>query len=250
MRSNSSSYKELILLGNLTLESLDLILYESHKIYDIGMRIDSLSRQFIGTPYQESTLIGDLNTPEVFVINLEAVDCFTFIDYIEAMRLSSSFQEFKGNLKRLRYKGGKVSFLKRNHFFINWIESNSEYIVDVTEQIGGKTTLSSKKILNKKDDGTHFLPGIPIKDTLIHYIPAKVLNESILKELRTGDYIGIYSKEKWLDVSHVGIFIQEGDKTYLRHASSVKKKVVDDDFEEYIIGKPGIIIFRSKDDKS
>ncbi len=100
-----ASYKELILLGNLTPESLDSILYESSKIHDMGMRIDFLSRHFLETPYQESTLRGDINTPEVFVINLEGIDCFTFLDYVESMRLSSSFSEFKENLKKVRYRG-------------------------------------------------------------------------------------------------------------------------------------------------
>jgi hypothetical protein len=66
--------------------------------------------------------------------------------------------------------------------------------------------------------------------------------------MRTGDYVGIYSEIKGLDVSHVGIVIKDGDKIYLRHASSQKKqrKVVDQDFKDYIFKKPGIIVFRPK----
>ena len=74
MEKHSSPNKELIPLGKWTSEKLDAILHESSKINDAGLRIDFLSKQFLGTPYQESTLIGDINTPEVFVINLEAVD--------------------------------------------------------------------------------------------------------------------------------------------------------------------------------
>jgi hypothetical protein len=46
----------------------------------------------------------------------------------------------------------------------------------------------------------------------------------------------------------VGILIKDGDKIYLRHASSLKKhrKVIDQDFKKYIVGKPGIIVLRPK----
>ena len=242
-----ASYKELILLGNLTPESLDLILYESSKIHDMGIRIDFLSRHFLETPYQESTLRGDINTPEVFVINLEGIDCFTFLDYVESMRLSSSFNEFKENLKRVRYRG-EISFKNRNHFFTDWCEFNSDLIDDVTEQVGGKKVIRVKKILNEKEDGTLFLKGIQPRERLIHYIPANTLDDLIINALRTGDYIGIYSTEKGLDVSHVGIFIQERDKIYLRHASSLNeyRKVIDQGFKDYIDEKLGIIVFRSR----
>jgi len=248
MRSNSSSCKELILLGEWTPEKLDSILDEGMKINDIGLRIDFLSRHFLETPYQEFTLKGDINTQEVFVINLESVDCFTFLDYVESMRQSSSFQEFKEYLKRVRYQGGEVSFEKRNHFFTDWIEYNSSFIDDMTGLIGGEKAVSVKKLLNEKEDGTFFLLGIQPRELIIHYIPEIAIDDLIINELRTGDYVGLYSTERGLDVSHVGIFIREKDKIYLRHASSLKKhgKVVDQDFKEYIAEKLGIIVFRSR----
>jgi len=249
MEKYPSPNNGLILLGKWTSEKLDALLHESSKLNDIGSRIDFLSRHFLETPYQESTLIGDINTPEVFVINLEGVDCFTFLDYIESMRLSSSFQEFKENVKKVRYqKGETVSFEKRNHFFTDWREFNSTRIDDVTERIGGETVIRVKKLLNKKEDGTCSLPGIQPKERFIHYIPVNAIDNGIIDRLKTGDYIGIYATEKGLDVSHVGIFIQEGEKIYLRHASSLEeqRKVVDQHFKDYIVGKPGIIVLRSK----
>src|SRR4030043_648860 len=243
-----ASYKELILLGNLTPESLDSILYESSKIHDMGMRIDFLSRHFLGTPYQESTLVGDINTPEVFVINLEAVVCFTFLDYVESMRRSFSSDEFIENLKKVRYRGGEVSFKNRNHFFTDWCEFNSNFIYDVTMQIGGKKVRSIMKLLNQREDGSYYLPGIQLKNRLITYLPVDMIDDSILSQLRTGDYIGIYSEKQGLDVSHVGIFIKRENDIFLRHASSLTehKKVVDQDFSDYIANKPGILVFRSR----
>src|SRR3989304_5925906 len=78
--------KELIILGKWNEKQLDHIIRESLGIPDLDKRIDFLSEQFLNVDYKESTLIGNINTPEVFVINLEGVDCFTYIDYVEAMR--------------------------------------------------------------------------------------------------------------------------------------------------------------------
>jgi len=251
--------KEYILLGKWTQDKLDHIMRESSKIKSAGARINFLSRLFLGTDYKESTLIGDVSTPEVFVINLGGVDCFTFIDYIEAMRLSGSeqisdsFSEFKDNLKKVRYRG-KVAFENRNHFFTDWQKFNSEFVGDVTEKIGGQKTKSIIKILNKKEDGTYFLQGIQPVEREIEYIPSRrvesptdAIDDSVISKLKTGDYAGIYSERQGLDVSHVGIIIKERSSTYLRHASSEKGKVIEQDFRDYISDKPGMIVLRAKD---
>jgi len=210
--------------------------------------MDFLSGKFLGIDYAESTLIGDKDNPEVFVINLEGVDCFTFVEYVEAMRLSNSFFEFEENLKKVRYRSGEVSFIKRNHFFTDWIESNPDFVEDVTGKIGGDKAVTIRKILNEKENGTCFLHGIPSLRRKIKYVPSDAIDDLILGRLKTGDYAGIYSAAEGLDVSHVGIIIGKGDSIYLRHASSQKeiRKAVDQDFRIYIAGKPGIIILRPR----
>lgn len=235
-----------IILGRWTEDKLDEILHESSKIKEAGSRIDFLSRQFLGTDYKESTLIGDARAPEVFVINLEGVDCFTFLDYVEAMRLSDSFSEFKENLRKIRYRNGKVSFENRNHFFTDWREFNSGSVNDITEKIGGQKTKSMVKALNKREDGTFFLPGIPVTRRTINYIPSGVIDDSIINKLKTGDYIGIYSEKQGLDVSHAGITIKDKNSVYFRHASLKQRKVVDNDLRDYMADKPGVVILRPK----
>ncbi|MBI2486317.1 MAG: DUF1460 domain-containing protein [Deltaproteobacteria bacterium] len=238
--------KEVIILGKWTEDEFDNIIRESSKIADISERIDFLSKQFLNTNYKESTLIGNINTPEVFVVNLEGMDCFTYIDYVEAMRLSDSYTDFKENLKRLRYQSAKVDFLTRNHFFTDWPVFNKDHVRDVTGEVGGTKTKTVERVLNKKEDGTYFLSGIPVKQRKINYIPSSNINDEVIRQLKTGDYVGIYSEIQGLDVSHNGIIIKKGDKVFLRHASSREKnrKVVDEDFKSYIANKPGMVVFR------
>jgi hypothetical protein len=119
----------------------------------------------------------------------------------------------------------------------------------VTVQIGGKKVRSIMKLLNQREDGSYYLPGIQLKDRLITYLPLDMIDDAILSELRPGDYIGIYSEKQGLDVSHVGIFIKRENGIFWRHASSLTeyRKVVDQDFRDYIAEKPGILVFRSKE---
>ena len=228
--------------------TLDRILLKASGLRDIGKRMDFLSGHFLSVPYKESTLIGSFHVPEEFVINLEGVDCFTFIDYIEAMRMSASVNEFREQLKKVRYQSGKVSYENRNHFFTDWAAFNSGFVQDVTAQIGNQRAVPVKKVLNRKEDGALFLEGIQARERALHYIPSESVDKGVVDALETGDYIGIYSKIQGLDVSHVGVFIEHGTQTCLRHASSVKehRKVVDQDFKNYLSGKPGIIVLRPK----
>jgi hypothetical protein len=232
--------------GRLLQNEISGTLRNASGISDTGERIAYLSGLFLDTEYQESTLSGSVDTDEELVIDLEGVDCFTFIDYIEAMRLSGSFPEFIENLKRVRYREGEVSFEKRNHFFTDWGEHNSGFLTDVTEAVGTGNARRTMKRLNLKNDGGCLIEGIDVVEREIRYIPSEEIDDTVISNLLTGDYIGIYSGKAGLDVSHVGIIIRNGDDVFIRHASTVHRRVVDEDFSSYIKDRPGIIVLRPK----
>ncbi len=237
---------QIIRLGKWTEAGLNQIMSDSANTESSGEQIDFISEKFLDTPYLASTLTGDINTPEVFTINLEGMDCFTYIDYVEAMKLSRSFPEFESNLKRIRYKDGEIAFQNRNHFFSDWAVYNNGEIVDVTSEIGGEKTKAVSKNLNQKKDGTYYLPGIPVTGRIIYYIPSAYIDKNVMDRMKTGDYVGIYTDIDGLDVSHTGIIIKKGDDVFLRHASSRKgnEKVVDEELSGYIQNKPGLVIYR------
>lgn len=237
-----------ISLGRWRHDSLDEIMSEASKIPDPGLRIGFISGFFIGTPYGDNTLKGAADKEEELVVNLKAVDCFTFIDYVEAMRLSSSFDSFLINLKRIRYRQANVEFTHRNHFFTDWALYNSDLVEDITEQIARDRARTVEKVLNQKDDGSFFVPGIGTKKRILIFIYPQDVDRRITEQLKTGDYVGLYSNKPGLDVSHVGIAIRDGDRVYLRHASSREqyRRVLDEDLTEYIKTKDGLIVFRPK----
>ncbi|MCF6178401.1 MAG: DUF1460 domain-containing protein [Geopsychrobacter sp.] len=238
--------QDLIDLGGWNPKKIDRLLSEAGQISDPGLRNRFLSAPFLETPYLPATLIGSAKTAEVFVIRLDAVDCFTLLDYVEALRRSGTFDEFKQTLRSVRYQAGRVDFLHRNHFFSEWARANATSIHNVTELVGGPSARTVKKQLNQKGDGSYYLPGYPVKRRKISYIPPAAVDESLLAGLKDGDYIGIYSPLPGLDVSHCGIVFKKNGTVFLRHASSrsTLKKVVDQELLPYLAGKKGLIIYR------
>ena len=242
----SKDKKEEIKLGKWDLNALEKLMTKASQVNRIGRKIDFISRQFLETPYSESTLIGSEKAREVFVVNLSGVDCFTFIDYVEALSLSDSFFGFKDNLIHIRYRSGIISFDHRNHFFSDWSVFNRDLIENATVKVGGRQTQSTQKMLNVKESGTLYVPGIAPIERTIYYIPAGALDDPIMRKLRTGDYIGIYTDNAGLDVTHVGIIIKSKGTIYLRHASSLTgyRKVIDQEFLTYMVGRPGFLVLR------
>ncbi len=237
---------EIIKLGKWTEPGLETLMTESVTAGGIGERIGIISSEFLGTPYVADTLTGNANTPEVFTVDLEGMDCFTYVDYVEALSISSSFPAFEENLKKIRYKDGVVAFQNRNHFFSDWPINNSGKVKDVTRTIGGDKTRSASKSLNLKKDSSVYLPGIPVVNRTINYIPSSAIDGELISNLQTGDYVGIFTDIDGLDVSHTGIIVKKGDEAYLRHASSREKnmKVVDESLNEYMAKKPGLVVYR------
>ncbi|MCS7163926.1 MAG: DUF1460 domain-containing protein [Thermodesulfovibrio sp.] len=228
----------LIKLGKINIENL----LAKMKNLPASVKITEISKYFLGIPYKKNSLIGSVSEKEQLIIDFEGVDCMTFIEYIEALRSSNTYQSFIENLKYVRYLNGVVDFKKRRHFFTDWV--NLKTVKNITAQLT-RNYLTVKKQLNKKDTGL-WIDGLDPKTRIIKYIPSEYIDK-IISQLKSGDYCGFYTSQEGLDVTHVGILIVQKRSIKLRHASSHKSFVVDDDFIEYSKQKEGIIIFRPKE---
>ena len=226
---------------------LEQLIVRSQQFVDPGERIAELSRPFLGTPYVEGSMIGGPQTPEQLVINLAGVDCFTFLDLIEALRRSAHGADLPERLRQVRYRNGRVAYSDRRHFFSDWVTDIDTMVADVTADVSGGKTRNAAKQLNLKNDGTLWLPGIPVIRREVVYIPAEQIDQALLSGLRTGDYAGIYTERAGLDVSHVGLIVKSKEGVMFRHASSLKnvRQVVDVDLLEYLQGKPGLVVYRA-----
>jgi hypothetical protein len=213
-----------------------------------GERIVALSGQFLGAPYAADTLVGGPDVPERLVAGLDAFDCFTLLDTVEALRRSSKAGDFLGQLQMVRYRHGVVAYGERRHFFSDWVADQDSLLIDVTAQVGQGRASRVTKDLNRKDDGALWLAGLPVTRRDVAYIPAALIDRQLLTTLQAGDYVGIYSEQAGLDVSHTGLIVKNTDRTMLRHASSRRgvERVVDEDLFFYLLGKPGLVVYRVK----
>lgn len=211
-----------------------------------GDLIDLVSSTFLQTPYQGGTLIGSQSTPEQLVVNLRGVDCFTLVDYVQALTKSGTRKAFLRQLVKTRYVDGKVSYLSRRHFLSDWFATSPHNARDVTPEIS-LHYLTAEKHLNLKPGGGEYIPGLGIITRKINYIPGYAIDRSVLERLHNGDYVGVYSPMQGLDVSHTGIVIRAGDAVLFRNASSLSanRKVVDTPFLNYMSSKPGIVVLRA-----
>jgi len=235
-------------LGQWTEKTLDELLRSARRLPGEGGRIGYLSKYFLGIGYQAGTLVGSASVPEQLVISLASLDCFTLLDYLEAMRRSASFADFVEALSCVRYRHCVVDYRHRHHFFSDWTAYQRERIDDITDTVADAAVVVVEKQLNRKADGSAWVPGIEAIVRTVTYLPSEKIDEGVLGMLRTGDYIGVYSEAEGLDVSHVGVVVKGPFVSYLRHASSSpdKKRVLDEELRQYLEGKPGIVVYRAK----
>ena len=211
-----------------------------------GERISQISATFLGTPYQADTLIGSPDTPEALVINFNGVDCFTLLDYVQALSRSHDRASFEANLIRTRYAGDEVSFLKRRHFFSDWFAENPRNADNVTGTLSPDAVTVVKQ-LNHQVRGKEQVPTLGIIPRRITYIPARAITPKVLEQIQTGDYIGVYTTAQGLDVTHAGIAVRHDGRLWFRNASSLaaNRRVVDTPLREYMRSKPGMIVLRA-----
>jgi hypothetical protein len=212
-------------------------------------KTEVITRSLMGSPYNKHTLNHSQFSEEKLVINLKSMDCMTFIEYTEAFKRSKNYEQFITNLAKIRYTDQDIQFTNRRHFFSDWAQSPNPLVLDITTQISPHAVSVNKK-LNFKNDTSLLISGLPIKNRTISYIPMEYIDDNLILNLKTGDYVGIYSKYKGLDVSHVGIVIRHNDKVLFRNASSLKGnlKVSDSELRSYLNGKLGIVVFRANYD--
>jgi len=224
-----------------------LALRAAHPDSGTEQLIETLSREFLGTPYRDGMLKGTATTPEQLVIDFSGLDCFTYLDYVEAARKAVTKVDYADRLVRTRYVNGDIDFQHRRHFFTDWANRPVVLADDVTTALSARAVTVTKQ-LNRKADGGTYVPGLPAVRRDVAHIPSEFVDDYVVSRLRTGDYIGIYAKADGLDVTHVGFFVATSDGPMLRNASSKKAnmKVVDSPFLEYVKNTPGIVVLRPR----
>jgi hypothetical protein len=206
-----------------------------------GSRIEILTRQFLGSPYQFPSLIGSSDTPEVFTVSFDTFDCVTYVEVVLALARASSVDDFTGWLRRIRYQGGRISWARRNHYMTAWIRSNTRAGALRSVRWPELRSVTKERTLN-------VVRGLPPVRSRFRCIPRRAIN-TLARRLETGDLIFFASVRQHLDVFHCGVIICKGENILLRHASRRAGGVVEQDLNDFLKANrmSGVIIARPKE---
>lgn len=241
-----------------------------------GDLVAAIGEQFVGTTYTPKTL--EVPGEERLVINLQELDCVTFIENALALarmaRATSNadlgnrerFEEaFEEELMALRYRGGIIDgYPSRLHYFSEWISDNQEkgLVQDLTSGLGGIPDTTTIDFMSTHPDAYAQLSdetnlsrirGIEaeLNAGTRFFIPADEIHDRAA-EIMNGDLIAATSTVNGLDVAHTGIALWRGGQLRLLHAPLVGSAVELSeeplaDRIQRIPGQDGIMVARPVD---
>ncbi len=226
-----------------------------------------VAQWFVGTPYLAATL--DQNKKEQLVINLQGLDCVTFVENLVALTQTINDgkldnESFYRNLQTLRYRDGKLDgYASRLHYFTEWLLNNQQkgILTLISDSLGNADFNPSVNILSKnKDKNQHLADSMVLAEIIkseielskakLRYITKQHLPK-VEDSIQDGDIIAITTSIKGLDIVHTGIAIKRDNRLFMMHASSTMGKVVVSDvpLSEYLKQKPsftGVLVARLK----
>ena len=200
-----------------------------------------IGQWFLGTEYVAKTL--ELPGEEKLVINLQGLDCTTYLESVIALtRLAQkqefTFEAFEEELELIRYRDGKnEGYPSRLHYFSDWIYANGEkgLFEDITQEIGGDPYPNQPSFMSENpkfypqlSDPTN-VEAIKATETEIgkrsyFFIPKERISQ-VEGKIHTGDLIAITTSIDNLDMVHVGFAIAHKGRIHLLHASSNSMEV-------------------------
>ena len=255
-----------------------IALLERHRgISEMVERLSVFSAEFIGLPYGSTGPLGEgvsgrYDQDPLF--RFDTFDCTTFVETVVSLALSGNADAFEVSMNRIRYEGGEVEFLKRNHFpSLQWIpnnlsngifdEANSKVLPEADQSLA-QALVDIGGWLRKSGPGLIQVPGLnaserserglelqgqadrfsPVQATLKYLPISRLLKEpSLLKRIPDGAIIN-FVRPNWdltatagtrMNVSHQGFVFQTSKGVRLRHASvGGEKKVVDVSLLQYL----------------
>ena len=222
-------------------------LKEAASLPEDSCRTLHFAKKLLGTPYVAGTL--EVNAREELVVNLDEVDCTTFVEQVLAMALADKRDErteegFRKALTQIRYRDGELDgYPSRLHYFSDWIADNER--MGVIEERTPSLSVE-KQTLHLNFMSTHPESYRQLKEDSalvsemkavearwqgveVSYLPKGRLAENPEQlGIKNGDILAITTNIKGLDVVHVGFACWIGERLHLLHASSIAKKVMED----------------------
>ena len=219
-------------------------------------RLEYFSRMLMKTPYGLGMMgEGHIDAVEPKpMVYLDSVDCVTYVEHVLAMVNATSEDSLFNVLQRIRYTDGKIGYRTRKHYMIvDWVgEGKFARILPVEDDTVMERTIAKNEFFKSKKM-KYLVDGNPAADpkVQIRYLPyekaRKWAKETRSDTLRVIGAAFISKTEKY-DASHTGFVVfKPGEAPRLRHASSLRKQVVDMSLSDYLDSRkgklPGITLF-------
>ena len=234
----------------------------------IGDVISTVGSWFVGTPYTPATL--EAPGAEHLVVNLREFDCVTYVESMLALARvirsrQSDFQAFKNELRRIRYRNGKLSeYPSRLHYFSDWIADNHAkgVVDDYTQKLGGVVDqepidfMSQHRAAYRQLADGRFFDAIRAREAELsrraRYMIPEHRIEDVASRIRNGDVIAATSSVKGLDVAHTGLALWRNGKLHMMHAPLIgdSVEISENPLSERVIYIPrqdGIMVARPKE---
>lgn len=183
-------------------------------------RLDAAGKALLGRPY----LLGPMGEGDAALgepkprVNLDSLDCVTFIEQSEALARSHDTLSFRMMLDSIRYRDGIVGWGTRNHWMeCGWFSSNRSRVrlLDLPGSIAETRTLGLKAFYAAR--------GIDRKDSALtlRYLPR---DEAIAWLSRPGALasvhgVGLVGKLSSIFLLHTGFLVPSPAGLMFRHAS-------------------------------
>lgn len=203
---------------------------------------NKITNEFLGKPYVSNTLEVGIN--ENVIVNLQELDCTTFIEYVLAMHLTwkdsndlkPTFESFTNNIERIRYRDGiRTGYPSRLHYYSDWLTNNEKKGILKTvfssafqEKALQMNFMSTHRGAYKHLKGEENFKEIQRIESVLSPIIYELPKASVKYSediLRHGDIVGLVTKIKGLDMSHTGFVYKIDGVSHLLHASSKNQKI-------------------------
>jgi len=215
----------------------------------LGDSMAFIGLSFVGTKYVPATL--ELPGEEAVVVNLQELDCVTFVENVLALALFIRQAEpeilesemetqarYRRILAQIRYRNGRVDgYPSRLHYFTDWILDNQAkgLVQEVTADLGGEEDfraidfmsthpesyrqLANPMVFNAIRDREFYLSGLER-----YRIPQEEISTRS-SWIQDGDIIAATSTVDGLDVAHTGLALWRDGVLHLLHAPLVGEVV-------------------------
>jgi hypothetical protein len=193
-------------------------------VKELVVRLRKTADAWAGRPYAANPLIGGPDRPEEMMVDLRAFDCVTFVECVLAAARSRSPTGFLNELKRTRYRNGRVGWSSRLHYFSDWMKSNQKRKVIKIRTRGP----GSRSIATRLD----VIAGLPARSVRLHVVPKQEIHLA-RRRILDGSVVAFASTRSRLDFFHTGL-IFVSNELLLYHASRKAKKVIAEPLEKYL----------------